>query len=231
VHFAGVDGAQHAQGRDGDMVKLALATADRAINHIMETVINAKLLDSTTIIITGDHGFMTINTAVKPNVWLKRAGLLGEGKNWKVKFQPAGGSAFLYLQDKKDQQTFNKVKDLLAKLPAGTQKLFAVYDRKKLDEMGADSSAVLALSAIPGIVFSGSANGEDKGAFKGGHHGYDPNYPEMFTGFIGIGAGLAKSVEIEQAGVEDTAPLIAFLLGIPFSAPDGTLYPGMFGKH
>src|SRR5581483_761372 len=152
VHFAGVDGAQHEQGRDGEKVKIAVATVDRAIGNILEMLSTTKLRDSVTVIITGDHGFMTMQQVVRPNIWLKQAQLLGEGKNWKVKFQPAGGSAFLYLQDPKDEQTLHTVKQLLEQLPGDTKKLFAVYDRKKLDAMGADSSAVLALAAVSGVV-------------------------------------------------------------------------------
>jgi hypothetical protein len=111
-------------------------------------------------------------------------------------------------------------------LPGDTKKLFAVYDRKKLDAMGADSNAVLALAAEPGVVFSGGAEGQVVSkAPVGGHHGYDPNMAEMYTGFIGYGPGLSKGVTIPMMGVKDMAPLIATLLGLPFKTPDGVLYP------
>ena len=227
VHFARVDGAQHDQGRNGDAVRQAIATVDRAIGNLLETVANEKMLDSTSFVITGDHGFMDMQTVLKPNVWLKNAGILGLGKSWKMKFQPSGGSAFLYMQNRGDAQAFNKVKKLLQELPAGIKKLFTIYDRSKLDDMGADSSALLALAAMPGIVFGGGDSGEELVPVKGGHHGYDPNIPQMFTGFIGYGKGLSKGKVIPFMGVEDTAPLIAALLGITFKAPDGILYPGV----
>lgn len=229
VHFAGVDGAQHIQGREGSKVKLAVATVDRAIGAILETIEKAKLRDSVSIIITGDHGFSNMQQALKPNVWLKQAQLIGTGSAWNVKFQPAGGSAFLYLQNPKDVQTLNKVKQILEQLPADTKKLFAVYDRKKLDEMGADSSAVLALAAQPGIIFGGSTEGEVLMPIKGGggHHGYDPDQPEMYTGFIGYGPGFSKGLVNAQMSVKDFAPMIAALLGIEFKTPDGVLFPGI----
>src|SRR5438105_3516204 len=137
VHFACVDGAEHEQGREGDKVTLAIATADRAIGNILETVEKAKMKDSTTILIIGDHGFMNMQSVLRPNVWLKQAKLLGDAKQWNVKFQPSGGSAFLYVQNKKDVHTGNAVKQLLGQLPDSIKKLFTVYDRNKLDEMGA----------------------------------------------------------------------------------------------
>ena len=232
VHFACVDGAQHEQGRDGAKVKLAVATADRAIGNIIEAIEKSKLIDSTTIIIAGDHGFINMQQILRPNIWLKQAKLLGDGKDWKVKFQPAGGSAFLYLQNPKDKETLSKIKQLLDQLPAETKKLFTIYSREKLDKMGADSSAVLALAAQPGIIFSGSAEGQVLSpAPIGGHHGYDPDMPEMYTGFIGYGTGLNKGVVIPLMGVKDTAPLIATLLGLPFKAQDGVLYTGLIKAY
>lgn len=229
VHFAGVDGAEHEQGRDGNKVKLAVATADRAIGNILETIKKAGLKDSVTVIITGDHGFSNSTQVLKPNVWLEQAHLMGTGKEWKVKFQPAGGSAFLYLQDPKDTQTLDKVRQLLEQQPADFKKLFAVYDRKKLDDMGADSSAALALAAQPGVVFGGSAKGDVLMPIKegGGHHGYDPGQADMYTGFIGYGPGLRHGYVIDQMSVKDIAPLIAALMGIEFRTPDGVLVPGL----
>lgn len=229
VHFAGVDGAEHEQGRDGNKVRLAVATADRAIGNIFETIEKAKLKDSVTVIITGDHGFSDIKQVLKPNVWLKQAQLIGAGKEWKAKFQPAGGSAFLYLQNPKDIQTLNKVKELLECQSAEFKKLFAIYDRKKLDDMGVDSSAALALAAQPGVVFGGSAQGDVLMPIKGGggHHGYDPSQADMYTGFVGYGPGLTKGYVIDQMSVKDIAPLITNLLSIEFKTPDGVLIPGI----
>jgi len=229
VHFAGVDGAEHEQGRDGNKVRMAVATADRAIGNILETIDKNNLKDSVTVIVIGDHGFSNITQVLQPNVWLKQAELMGVDYNWNVKFQPAGGSAFLYLQNSKDIQTLNKVKWLLEQQPTSLKKLFAVYDRKKLDEMGVDSGAVLALAAQPGIVFGGSTDGNVLTPIKsgGGHHGYEPNQADMFTGFIAYGPGITKGGKIEQMSVKDAAPLIATLLGIEFKTPDGVLVPGI----
>lgn len=228
VHFASVDGAQHEQGREGERVKQAVATVDRAIGNILEAIEMAQMSDSTSVIITGDHGFTDMKQVLRPNIWLKQAKLLGEGKNWNVKFQPAGGSAFLYIQNTKNEEVVGKVKKILSQLPEEIQKYFTVYDRNKLDAMGADSNAVLALAAVPGLVFGGGAEGEVLSAIKGGgHHGYDPEMPEMYTGFIGYGAGFKRGANISQMSVKDIAPVIATLLGLKFKSQYGVLYPGL----
>jgi len=247
VHFACVDGFEHDQGRDGDSVRLAVASVDRAIGDILEMVQKSGLQDSTTIILVGDHGFSTINQVFRPNMLLK--GL-------PVRFIASGGSAFLYLQ--RDQPgeiatvptvrgklLIDSVTARLNTLSPDKRKLFRIIYRKELDKMGADSDAILALSATPSLVFSGSLakakvanNGPGTAIqqnaidglffpFHGGHHGYDPNIPDMYTGFIADGAGINKAGHIHSLAEPDIAVIIAQLLGIEFNTPDGHLPEGV----
>ncbi len=236
VHFACVDGEEHEYGREGDSVRLAVASADRALGEIMEAIDQSGMKDSTTILIVGDHGFSDINTVFRPNMLIREI---------PARFTPAGGSAFLYTSEKNVPAIIDAVTKKLDSLPSGKRKLFRIVDRKELDKMGADSAAVMALAAMPGTVFSGaivparSANAgpgtriqQDplEGIFfatSGGHHGYDPNLPEMYTGFIAAGAGIGKGKTINELCVTDIAPLIAALLGISFTCPDGKLVPGI----
>ena len=111
--------------------------------------------------------------------------------------------------------------------------------------MGADSAAILALAATPGLVFSGAVKPADvvnhgpgtatqqdplEGVFypvHGGHHGYDPDLPCMYTGFIAAGPEIRKGGRIGDLCVTDIAPLVAALLGVEFKAPDGRVAPGI----
>jgi predicted AlkP superfamily pyrophosphatase or phosphodiesterase len=231
VHFAEVDGAEHNEGRDGDSVRLAIAANDRAIGNILEAIQKSGLKDSTTIIIVGDHGFCTIHTVLRPNILIR---------DLNARFTAAGGSALLY----GDINTEHKVIKRLDSLPNEQRKLFRIINRKEMNKMGADSGAILALTAIPGTVFNGAitANNNSTGpgtvirqnnmngfvsSTTGGHHGYDPNLPDMYTGFIAAGAGVNRGSVITELCVTDIAPLIAKLLGIEFKTPDGKLIPGI----
>lgn len=223
VHFAGVDGKQHAYGRNHQQVKLALANVDHAIAVMLETIEHSGLKDSTTILIVGDHGFSNVHGIIRPNIWLNEKELLS-----KARFQSAGGSAFLYLNKRNDSVTLKEVIRILEY--RDEQQYFSIYNRKKLDTLGADSNAVLALAANPGFIFSGGTNPLSAFETSGGHHGYDPNLPEMMTGFIAAGAGINKGVVIEDMCVTDIAPLIAALFGIEFYAPDGKLISNLLKK-
>jgi len=240
LHFACVDGKEHDDGRDADSVRLAIESNDRAIGDVMQAIEQSGLKDSTTVIITGDHGFSTIHTVMRPNMLIKAL---------PVRFIAAGGSAFLYNIVSKTKMEkaaiINAVSDSLNKLLKEQRKQFRIIDRKELDKMGADSSAILAIAATPGLVFSGSTHaGQTKnngpgtliqqsryeGLFTpttGGHHGYDPAIPDMWTGFIVYGAAIQKGGHIKEMRVVDVAPLIAKLLGIEFKTPDGHLIDGV----
>jgi len=240
LHFATVDGYEHEYGRDADSVRLAVEVNDRAIGDVLQAIEQSGLKDSTAVIIVGDHGFSNINQIFRPNILIR---------NVPAKFIAAGGSAFLYrysgIKRTDVAGIIQAVTDSLNKLPADKRNLFRIVDRKELDQMGADSSAILALAAQPGLVFSGGVkagaavnNGPGTsiqqnslaGVFvptKGGHHGYDPNIPDMYTGFIAEGAGIIKGGHIHELRVTDIAPLIARLLGIEFNTPDGKLVNGI----
>jgi predicted AlkP superfamily pyrophosphatase or phosphodiesterase len=231
---------EHEQGRDGDSVRLAVAANDRAIGDILESVRQSSLSDSTTVIIVGDHGFSTIHTLFRPNRLIQDV---------PARFTAAGGSAFLYPTAGTPTSQFasiiRSVRSRLDSLAPDKRRLFRIIDRKELDRMGADSAAILALAAMPGAVFSGSLGAAATtsqgpgtnilqnpldGAFvpvQGGHHGYDPRLPDMWTGFIAEGAGISKGGHIQELCVTDIAPLIAKLLGVPFTCPDGKLVEGI----
>lgn len=236
VHLANTDHFEHEQGRDGEKVKLAVASADRAVRTIIESIDKAGLKENTAIIILGDHGFSDIHTSLLPNIWLRDNGFAtptqaNSKNNWKALFHTSGGAAFLHLKNKNDQAALKKVKDILNNLPAAQKKLFRVVERRELDSIGADPNVALALAGVKGISFSASDKGDVSAkAAKGGTHGYFPDFKEMQTGFIGYGAGFKKGAVIPVMNLTDMAPVVAALLGINFVAPDGILYPGMIDQ-
>ncbi|TDX01833.1 alkaline phosphatase family protein [Dinghuibacter silviterrae] len=223
LHFACVDGAEHEEGIDGDSVRFAVESVDRAIGEVLESIERAGIQDSTAVIVVGDHGFSDIHRALRPNIWLATAGLLHTGNDWGMMFQPAGGSAFLYMEHPEDTTQLKDVRAFINSQPDSIRNLFRVVERPELTQMKADKRAVMALAARPGVIFSGAIKGAVIFPVKGGHHGYDPNIPEMYTGFISAGAGIVKGKVIPEIRVVDIAPLVMKLLGVSFDAPDGVV--------
>ncbi len=228
IHISCVDHFEHVQGTDGDMVKRAVAGADRAIRTIVESLERAGILESTTVIVTGDHGHVNKHTAICPNVWLKEAGLIGnqEGGDWKAQFYSAGGATFLYLKNPGDSATLSEVRAIIQALPVGVKRCFRVIDKRELISSGADPHAVLALTANKGIAFSNASEGDALLSTHGSGHGYFPDFPEIQTGFVAFGAGIKGRSVIPEMDVIDIAPMVAYLLGIDFPSADGLLIKG-----
>jgi predicted AlkP superfamily pyrophosphatase or phosphodiesterase len=233
VHLVAVDHFQHEQGREGDKVRASLASVDRGIKAIIEATEKAGIRDKTTFIITGDHGFVDIHTAIAPNILLAEAGLYDPSNktNWKAYFHSSGGSAFLHLKDKNDTKTLEKVKQLLDKLPAKHKNLFSVKDRSALDSVGSDPNASLAIAPKQGITISGAFTGDFIRAASGGTHGFFPDFKEIETGFVAFGKGIKQGTVVPEMSLQDIAPLIAKLLKLDFPTADGALYPGLLVKE
>jgi predicted AlkP superfamily pyrophosphatase or phosphodiesterase len=230
IHLIATDHFQHEQGRNGKKVYTAIAAIDRAIGKIIEAAERAKISEKTTFIITGDHGFVDIHSALSPNIWLKEEGLLQDQENastWKAKFHTSGASAFLMLKDTKDKVTLDKIKKKLKSLPDAYKKLFRIVERSELDAIGADPNAILALNPIPGVAMSASMKGEVITPRSGGTHGYFPDFGQIETGFVAWGAGISSGKEVPKMGLEDIAPLVSELLDLNFKTKNGILFSGI----
>lgn len=232
VRVSTVDHFAHIEGREGDLVQAAIANADRAIRTILESLQRAGIAENTAVIVTGDHGFVTVHHSFSPNVLLKKAGLLKDvaAGDWKAQFKPAGGSAFLYLKKLNDQQTLQQVIGLLKELPEYKEGKFRLINRAQLDEAGCDPAATLALTAEPGYSFTASSKGSFIKLVQRGTHGYFPDFKEIQTGFVAYGAGLKQGVTIPVMSLTDVAPLVARLLQLPWSTT-GTISTDAIIKH
>lgn len=232
VRLSGVDHFEHLQGREGDLVVRAVAGADNAIGHIIESLQRAGIADSAAVIVTGDHGFVDVHSSFSPNFLLKRAGMLDtQGGDWLAKFKPAGGSAFLYLRDPSDQMQLKEIKALLSGLKEYQEGKFRFLERRQLDAAGSDPRATLALTAMPGYSFVGTSTGPFVKSVARGTHGYFPDFKEIQTGFVAFGAGLKKGHELPEMETIDIAPLVAALLGVTLHDVEGKLHHRLLAEY
>ena len=215
IHLITTDYAQHATGLKSDRVSAAVGGADHAVGLILENLERNKLLDSTTVIVCGDHGFVNYNQSIVPNVWLVQEGLLSEkaGGEWKACFHGAGAMMFLYLKDKDDRATLNKVRKKLASLPASTRALFRIVEKEELTAVGCDPKVALALEPIKGVAVATARTGADIIQASGGKHGYLSGIAP--TPLVAYGCGIDKK-EVEVMNQTDIAPFVMNLLGVTF---------------
>lgn len=230
MHLIGTDHMQHERGRNNPLTRRAVGAADRALGQVMETVERLGMRDRVAFVVVGDHGSTNRHTQLRPNAWLVAAGMMEDRDDrgeWRAAFHADGGSALLRLRAPDDADAAAEARAVLEARPAGVRRLFRIVERAELDALGADPEAAFALAAMPGIEFSDLPSPPDVQPVHGATHGYHPDQPEMRTGFVGAGAGFRPAAAAPLLPIEGVAPTVAALLGIPFHAPDGIVFPGL----
>ena len=220
LHLPNTDGAQHSEGREGDEVARAIAGADKALGNIWDAVTQAGLAEQTLLLVTGDHGFVSTDFSIAPNIWLKEAGLLD-----RAFFFSTGGSTVLQVKNSKDQKIVEEVTKVIRQLPERYQAMFELINEPMIRARGGETKAKLALSGKLGYAFSNQTTGAVLVPTKGGKHGYYPNFHEIYTGFVAYGKGVKAGLVIEQLNLEDIPVIISKVLNFDLEEAEGVCLP------
>ncbi len=227
LHIVGADHFMHEDGREAESVHTALKIADEAVRAVVDAVEQEGLLSSTAFVLVGDHGFVTIEKKLALNVLLVKAGLMEDKKDrgdWRATFHTDGAAAFLQLRDPEDTEAAQKVRQIIENAPGEIRSMFRIVEREELDGMGAAPGVPMVLATREGVLFSAKTDVELVSPASGAHHGFVPtDYPEIYTGFIGWGAGFRSGVHVAELGIEDVAPTIGRLLELPMGSTDGSV--------
>jgi predicted AlkP superfamily pyrophosphatase or phosphodiesterase len=230
LHLLAVDGTQHDDGRDASRLPLALSALDRAIARLVEAADQAGILSRTTFLIVGDHGFIDLHTEVAPNVWLVEAGLRAATRDrggWRATVHNTSVAGFVFLAEGDDTATLDRVRDVLDSQPVEIRSLFRVLERDDLDRLQGASDAALGLTPIPGVYISSRPVPPAIRSVDGASHGYLPDLPQIYTGFVAWGAGIEPGVSLPMIELEQVAPLVAQLLGMELETARATLPQGL----
>lgn len=214
IHLITTDYSQHDLGTHPNQRLLQdVASADHAVGTILENLRLTHRMDSTVVLVMGDHGFCDYSLTLSPNVWLTRARLLSErpGGEWKACFYGGGNTSFLYLRKANDKRTLRRIRRLLEELPEAERRLFRVVEKEELTAKGADPAAVLALEPVVGVAVTNDRTGEVVKQRTGGTHGFISG--QDATTLIAYGCGIAPSHQdtIRQTAI---APWVLRMLNI-----------------
>ena len=227
THPGEVDEVRHHYGVYADEVKSALERMDSCIGKIIQATKDAGIYEQTNFIVLGDHGQFPIMRYSSPNAIFVSEGLIklndkGQIASYDAYCKPAGGSAHVYLRDKSDKKTYNKVygllKDMAKQNVYGFDTVFTEAETKRKYGLYGDFSFVLDTDGF--TSFKGSLTGPivtvpDHGNFKKiyGTHGHSPEKGPQPT-FFGAGPDIKQGVVIEKGHVLNHAPTFASILGI-----------------
>ncbi|MBI3273135.1 MAG: alkaline phosphatase family protein [Planctomycetes bacterium] len=223
VHLLQVDHKAHQQGRSGKEVADAVHRADAALGEMLDAVKKTGGFERTTVIVTGDHGFVDVRASLAPNALFQEAGLLRSRSDCKAWAHAAGTQAAIYLRDPADRATATKVLALLEAhaLDQG-KRLYTILSRADLDRLAAYPGALCALDAEDGYSISGTIRDTLLGRSPHkGSHGSDPSRPQLATGLVLAGRGVKPGARLPRARLVDIAPTVARLLKLDMAGTEG----------
>lgn len=234
VHLLNCDATHHLLGPQTPGGYTANAFADTCLQKMVAATKEAGIFDQTTFVLVSDHGFTTTPKAIRPNVLLRKEGLLtaagGKITDARVHVFPEGGIGLVYCTDPGQAPADReKFKELFAGQEGVADILlpdrFAEHGLPHPREYNQAPDAVLV--AKDGYSVSGSAEGdtliaantEAKTAL--GSHGFISTMPKMNALCILSGSGIRSGVKLAAVENIDIAPTIAKLLGLEKFAADG----------
>ncbi len=235
VHFSLTDAVQHAEGPGTLAALAALEDTDHNLAIVVGAVEEAKLTNQTTLIVTGDHGFLQMHTELAINLPLVEAALVehapGGAVRWQALIAPNRGLGSLYVKAGAPPDTLAKARKVLEQYASRYAGRFRILERAELDRYGADPGAVLGVEPFPGYVLDARLSPPFAQAHaRAAGHGYRPDLPDMHTGLIVAGAKARRGSVLPETRTIDVAPTIAYLLGLELRAAEGSPIVGALDR-
>lgn len=226
VYLTDLDNAEHDAGPFSQTAFEALERSDALLGEIVAAArVSAPRV---AVVLVSDHGFAPVTRETRPNLALRRAGLVTATRTGKVTAYEAfawaaGGSAAVYLRTPTDAAVAARVRaamDELVRDPASG--VARVREGSDVEREGGFPGALLVLDAADGYFFTGRVEEPLTASTRyRGHHGHAPSRPEMLTSVVFWGDGVRRGGRLEEVRLVDVAPTIAKLAAIPFGAVEG----------
>ena len=222
-HMLQTDFEQHDHGKNSPEAQVAFAFMDSLIGNIITFLDKKNLWSSTTLFITGDHGFrdvkkqLNINRLFADQGWLRIVDKkIIEG--WKVACLSTGGSAFVRIKDQNDHLFRKKVRLLLAK-----RLEFETLERRHMNGyLSTAERTDFLLLANKNYAFSKDLDKPYIYDESGGTHGGDPSQKHLKTGFIACGRNIKQGTRLENMRITQIAPAVSELLNLGLSCSTET---------
>ena len=235
VHLLNNDATHHRRGAETQDSYTANAYADMCVARILDAIDDAGIRDSTTIILVADHGFTMTPKALRPNVLLRKEGLLKvDGGNLveaNVHVIPEGGIGFVYCTN---PATASEDAMEIKKMFIGKEGVADVLLPDQYSEIGfphpRESEQVpnAILVAKDGYAVSGAVTGEtlvasyQEARTALGSPGFLAKLQKMNAMCILSGANVRSGGILQDADNTSIAPTIAKLLDLKYSYAEGS---------
>ena len=234
IHLLNVDTIQHGLGPQTSGAYTANALIDLYLERIVRAIESAGIAQNTTLMVVSDHGFVTTPKAVKPNMLLRKQGLLREvdGKLAEARAHviPEGGVGLVYFTNQSEASYLTaQIKQLFQ----GREGIADIVLPDRFAELGMplpreyaqapDAVLVLKEGYAVSAVSDGDAfvvtNTDGKTAM--GSHGFLSSNPKMNGLCVLSGHKIRPGTKLSGVENVDIAPTIAALLGLTGLEFDG----------
>ena len=230
AHFLCADSHQHLYGPRSPEAYWAIAYIDGLVGRVL-AALGPDGLDRTTVVVVSDHGFLPVSREVRPNVRLRRRGLLrlddaGEVADAEARFVMNHGAGWVYTAGLGDRG--HLARDLSGEL-AALEGVAAVWTPEAYADLGLPTPAEnpragdLLLEAAPGFMLSDEMRGEDETGpprYRG-THGQRPSYADNRALFLAAGRGIRRGATLGAITSRDVAPTLTALLDLPAVPTEG----------
>ena len=144
---------------------------------------------------------------------------------WKAWIKACDGCAQVYLRDRTDQRSRERLLEVLASLEerGGIARIFG---RDEIDKLHLGKKIDYVLEAKPGYYFTNRLYGNIMEPTDDRHlasHGYLPDQEGYTPLFLAAGAGIRRGVEMSSIRMIDFAPTLAALLGFEMPTAEGRI--------
>jgi len=230
-HLLSTDASNHSYGPGSTGSYVAYGYADQLLGRLLEGIKEAGIQESTTLLITTDHGFKKVSKIAFPNVALRKAGLLQTAgarvTNCDAWVQVQGGMALAFVTDPaRKTELLPRLRETLATLE-GVETVIDGKDGPTLGMPTPEQNAGmgdLILFAKKGYAFQAPATGENDVSESTGYlgtHGYPASDPELDGILIASGYGIRKGVTLSRVSNLDVAPTLSRLLDLESPGQEG----------
>jgi predicted AlkP superfamily pyrophosphatase or phosphodiesterase len=229
VHFLCADSHQHLYGPRSPEAYWAIDYIDGLVGRLLGAL-GTDGLDRTSVVVVSDHGFLPVKREIRPNVRLRRLGLLrpnaaGDVERADARFVMNHGAGWLYALGGDRARLARDLRDELAALEG----VAAVWTPEAYAGLGLPTPAEnpragdLLFEAAPGFMLSDETRGDDElgpPRYRG-THGQRPIHADNQALFVAGGRGVERGRRLGPISSRDVAPTLTMLLGLPPAAAEG----------
>jgi predicted AlkP superfamily pyrophosphatase or phosphodiesterase len=229
LHFLCADSHQHLYGPRSPEAYWAIAYIDGLLGRVLDAL-GADGLEQTSVVVVSDHGFLPVTREIRPNVRLRRRGVLsvaadGTLGDAQARFVMNHGAGWVYALDGDHARL---ARDLRAEL-ATLEGVSGVWTPDEYGGLGLPTpddnprAGDLLLEAAPGFMLSDEMRGDEElGAPRyRGTHGQRPEHADNRAVFVAAGRGVKRGASLGAITSRDVAPTLAILLSLPRIPAEG----------